>query len=439
MTVGGDSSKEAPRHEVPSHEAPRDEASRRAALPRRRRAGGEGSSVRQGNVARVVEALRIEGPSSQAGLARRTQLSAATINTIVRDLRADGIAEIQPINGRESVVTLSASRGLIMSVQVNVASIRAALFDFGDRTRHDVVLRLGEGLDVPGGSPDTVVGMVRQLVFANGLTSSDLAGVAVAMQAPVARATGAITSWARSDMPGWDHVPIAAVLAESLGVPVLAENDANLAALAEWTWGSGRGSTDFLYVMCSSRIGGGLILDGRIHRGGDGLAGEIGHMVVEQNGPVCFCGNRGCLTTFTSERSLLATLEEAAGRSRHSLREVIDNARAGDPACVRVLNEAGRYLGRAFANIAKVVSPNVIAIGGLLGAAGPLVFDGLTSSVEINSMRVASPGIQLRMADIGADATLFGGAAAMLDHLGEGVYALPDWMKQTKRTQLFSI
>lgn len=395
-------------------------------------ARGRGSSTRQTNVTRVLDALRTDGPSSQAALARRTGLSRATINNIIKGLRVDGVAEVQPVNGRESVVTLASSQGAVVCVQITVKSLRTALFDFGRGARHDVVVRLGQ--DSPGGDPDAVIAMVRELIAAHGLTSADLTGVAVSVQGPLARVSGAITSWARLDLPGWENVPVADVLMKALDVPVIAENDANLAALAEWTWGAGRGSADFLYAMCSSRIGGGLVLDGRIYRGGDGLAGEIGHVVVAQNGPVCQCGSRGCLTTFTSERSILAMLENGAGLSRQSLREVIDSARNGDPACVRVLFEAGRYLGSAFANIAKVTAPSVIAIGGLLGAAGPLVFDGLNSSVEINSMRAASPDIQLRPAEIGADATLFGGVAALLDHLGLGVSTLPEWMKKPQTT-----
>lgn len=153
-------------------------------------------------------------------------------------------------------------------------------------------------------------------------------------------------------------------------------------------------------------------------------------MVLDAAGPVCFCGSRGCLTTFTSERSILAALE--SGGPRGSLREVIDSARAGDPAARRVLYEAGRHLGHAFANTAKIMSPSVIAVGGELGGAGALVFDGLSSSVEMNSLRAVSPSIRVRAAELGDDATVFGGVAAVLNRLGQGLSVLPEWM--TDRT-----
>ncbi|GAA4660584.1 ROK family transcriptional regulator [Amycolatopsis dongchuanensis] len=384
----------------------------------------------------MLEALRSDGPSSQAALARRTRLSAATVNNIVKQLRAEGAAEIRPVNGRESVVSLVSSRGAVVSVQVNVASLHAALFDFVHRARYDVMIPFGAGHE--GGSPALVTEVVGSLVAEAGLGMADLSGVAVGMQAPIARPTGVVTSWARLQLPRWKDVVVADHLGAELGVPVVADNDANLAALAEWTWGAGQGTDTFLYVLSSEQVGGGLVLGGRIHRGGDGLAGEIGHAVLEPGGPVCFCGNRGCLTTFVAERPILATLEAAAGARASSLADVIAAARGGDPACARVLFEAGRHLGRAFANAAKLVAPSVIAVGGLLGEAGELVFDGLNSSVEISNLRTVAPTLSVQLARLGADATLLGGLAAMMDHLGQGLSVLPEWAKTTSAARSFS-
>ncbi|MEU6192245.1 ROK family transcriptional regulator [Streptomyces sp. NPDC047061] len=391
------------------------------------------SGVRQGNTRRVLEALRLNGPSSQAALARSTQLSPATVNSIVKTLRQQGVAQIRPVNGRESLVALVSSHGAIAAVQVNVASLRVALFDFTAQARFDTALTFTvdtekEKGERGGGDPDLVVDTVRSLAAQAGLRTEDLAGVAVGMQAPLARATGAVTSWARRQLPAWRDVVVAETLQEALGVPVHAENDANLAALAEWTWGAGQGAADFLYVMCSEGIGGGLVIDGRIYRGGDGLAGEIGHLVLQPDGPVCFCGSRGCLTAFVSEHSILLALKES-GHALTSLREVIDHARHGDPACRRVLYEAGRHLGRAFANTAKLMAPSVVAIGGVLREAGPLLFDSLVSSVEVQSLKAVSPSIRFLPAVLGEDSVLFGGLAMVLTETGRGASALPAWAR----------
>ncbi|MBQ0855531.1 ROK family transcriptional regulator [Streptomyces sp. BH-SS-21] len=390
------------------------------------------SGVRRGNVQRVLEALRLGGPSSQAALARRTDLSRATVNSIVKKLRAEGVAEVYPVNGRETLVALVSTSAAVISVQVNVGAVRAALFDLGSRTRTDAYVPLGDGAQ--GGDPGLVTDLVRSLAGQASLQMQDLAGIAVGMQAPISRDTGIISSWARLQLPSWTDVPVAASLTDALGVPVVAENDANLAALAEWTWGAGQGSADFLYVMCAGGVGGGLVIDGRIYRGADGLAGEIGHMVLETSGPVCFCGSRGCLTTFVSERSILAALD-ASGSSRKNLREVVAGARKGDPACRRVLYEAGRHLGRAFANTAKLMAPSVIAVGGVLSEAGPLLFDSIQSSVEVHSLRAVSPSLRFTAARLGDDATLLGGAALVLAETGQGLSTLPGWARSRATVQ----
>ncbi|MGV9969362.1 ROK family transcriptional regulator [Streptomyces olivaceus] len=407
-----------------------DDSTSAAHLP----AGNPGSGVRQGNVRRVLDSLRLEGPSSQAALARRIGLSRATVNSIVKTLRSNGLAELQPVNGRESLVALAPSQGAVLAAQVNTGSIRAVLFDFAAGVRLDAEVSLRAGADLEGGTPDMVAALARSLTAEAELSLQQLAGVAVAIQAPIARSSGTIASWAGRQLPAWTDLPVAHTLSQTLGTPVLAENDANLAALAEWTWGAGQGAADFLYVMCAAGVGGGVVLDGRIHHGGDGLAGEIGHMVLHPDGPVCFCGSRGCLTTFVAERALLQALE-ASGNSRASLRDVIKAARAGDPACRRVLHEAGRHLGQAFANTAKLLAPSVIAVGGTLGEAGAVVFDGIHSSVEVHSLRAVSPAIQFGPARLGDDAVLFGGVAAVLAETGQGISALPRWATRRSTVQ----
>jgi predicted NBD/HSP70 family sugar kinase len=392
-------------------------------------AGARASSVRRGNVQRVLEALRLSGPSSQAALARRTDLSAATVNSIVKDLRSKGLAELLPVNGRESLVSLVAGRGVVLTLQVKVTALRAALFDFGAGTRFDAELELPSGPSQEGGDLGLALSLARAVIGEAGLRPQDVKGVAAAVQAPVSKASGTIASWARLQLPAWKDVPVAPALEAGLGVPAIAENDANLAALAEWTWGAGQGTEQFIYAMCSEHIGGGIVIGGRIYRGGDGLAGELGHVVLDQDGPLCFCGSRGCLTTFASERSILQALDGAPLPPRN-LKDVVERARRGDPACRRVLSETGRRLGQACASSAKLMAPDVIAVGGTLGEAGPLVFDSVLSSIEVQSLRAVSPGVRFLQARLGADAAALGGVAAVLAETAEGVSTLPEWTRR---------
>lgn len=386
---------------------------------------GPRSAGRRANVRRIVDALRAEGPLSQAALARLMDVSPATVGGLIRDLRTQGVVELRPLNGRESLVALIEPDAAAVSVEVTSRRARVALFDFRNRCRHDKTVEFTDQHG-NGGNPDLVADLVRAIVGKAELTLDALAGVAVGIQSPVAPETGTIAAWAHNHLAAWLQIPVEETLVSKLGVAVVVENNANLAALAEWTWGVGRGSRDFLYVMCAAGVGGGFILDGKIYHGNAGLAGEIGHLVLEPNGPVCFCGSRGCLTTYASERSILLALE-MSGAPQRSIREVIDSARAGDPATRAVLWEAGHYLGRAVFSVTKVIAPSVIAVGGVLSEAGPLLFDSLNSSVEVNSLRAVASTSRIEPAQIVNDGTLLGGIAALLHRDGRGLSSLPDW------------
>lgn len=380
--------------------------------------------TRHGSLQQVLDVLRADGPSSQATIARRTGLSPATVNNVVKALRSDGVAEIQPINGREALVGLVSKQGTIVSVRVGVDALHGAVLAFEDGKRHDMHVDVrGDG----GSNPAVVIDLVGSLAEQAGVPVTELAGAAFAVRSPIDRASGAIASWAANRLPGWKDVPLADTFSRALGVPVVVDNDVNLAALAEWTWGVGRGTDAFLYVASGEGIGGGIILDGKVHRGGNGMAGEIGHVVLEPSGAVCHCGGRGCLSTLASERAILLALRELES-PKQSLEEVIDSARQGDPACQRVLFEAGRHLGRALASVAKVLAPSAIAIGGTLSTAGALVLDGLWSSIEVNNLRAVSPSIRFLAAQVTADAPVLGGVAAVLADLDQGVSELSEWM-----------
>ncbi len=275
------------------------------------------------------------------------------------------------------------------------------------------------------GSPATVMSLVNTL--ASELGQAAPVAVAVGIEAPIERETGAVAPWASTRLPEWREINIRSILENGLGLPVVVDNDANFDALAEWTWGVGRRADCFLNITCSEGVGSGLIIDGRVHRGSDGMAGQIGHTVVEQDGAVCFCGNRGCLATLISERAIVSALS-GSDSPKPDLPAVVQAATKGDPACQRVLFESGRHLGRALCNAAKLLSPRTISIGGLLSGAGTFVLDGLNSSIEVASLRAISPSIEFAIGRLGHRSKLLGGLAAALDVSGQGVSELESWM-----------
>jgi glucokinase len=205
----------------------------------------------------------------------------------------------------------------------------------------------------------------------------------------------------------WVGRPIAAPLEEALGARVRLINDGHAFALAEARVGAAGGARDVLCIVCGTGIGGGLVIDGRLHLGVEDRAGEIGHHTVVVDGPLCGCGNRGCLETLAGARAIA----EAAGQP--SFDDVVASARHGDERSREALARAAAYIGVALANLTIFFAPQRIVVGGGVAAAGALLFDPLRAEVERRAGRVAPlASIEIVPATLGADAGAVGAALA---------------------------
>jgi len=210
-------------------------------------------------------------------------------------------------------------------------------------------------------------------------------------------------------MPGWRDLAPADQLAERLGVPVAADNDANLGALAELHRGVARGVGDFVYLKLASGVGAGLVLGGRLYRGATGIAGEIGHVQIAEHGRVCRCGNRGCLET---EVSVPRLLEHVQPRQDTPLdvEQLLALDAADDAGVRRVLGDAGRTVGRALADLCNSLNPTLLVVGGPLGSATSLV-DGVRASVDRYAQPNAAAAVRVVSAALGERAEITGAVA----------------------------
>jgi glucokinase len=229
----------------------------------------------------------------------------------------------------------------------------------------------------------------------------------------------------------WRNLPIAARMREALGLPVLVENDASMAAFGEYRFGAGRGYRHLLLVAVGTGIGGGIVADGRLFRGAHGFASEIGHIIVEPGGPLCGCGNRGCWEQVAAGRAIDRMGRQEA-RDRDSIlrrlaggdpdqvtgRLVTEAAKQGDDAARRILSEAGRRLGEGIAGLVNVLDPQIVVVGGGAIVAGDLLLDPARASfqeaVEGPDYR---PTVPLVPAELGNDAGAVGAAALALEEL----------------------
>lgn len=386
---------------------------------------GSQSALRRSNERHLLDTLRESGPISQAELARRVGLSRSAVNGIVRSLETDGLVEIRAgASGRETEVLLAGAKGALIAIDLGHRRMHGSIISFDGELRLDQVVDLGREHEAQS-DVSTVAALVDRLLEQSGIARTELVRVCVGLHAPFETPTRTISP--SGILPGWEGLDVEKVLSEKLGLDVEVDNDANFAALAEWTWGAGRGARNFLYIKSSNGIGSGLVLGNQVYRGSTGMAGELGHIVVDDRGAICNCGNRGCLSAVASGRSLLLQLS-ATGNPRESLQQVIADARAGDLACRRLLDEAGRYIGIALSHAVKLIAPQTIAIGGELAAAGSLIFDSIRRELESNSLHTVSSMPNLEQGLRRGDMCILGCAASVLASQGRGLSELPAWM-----------
>jgi len=379
---------------------------------------GSLSSLREFNRLRIVDFLRTNGTASRAELARRTGLSRSTVSTLVADLQRRGLVveragqfagEGQP--GRPAaLLELDPSAAAAVGVDFDHDKVRVAASDLS----RSVLAEASAPYDVDHdaqGSLDLAANLVEEVLRETDVERGRLLGVGVALAGPIDHDKGALHP---SDvLPGWSDIDAAGELEKRLDTPCYVDNDANLGALAEVTLGAGRNARFAAYVSISSGIGAGIIADGRPYRGHRGTAGEIGHVVVDPQGPICRCGNRGCLETLASGPALLR-LVQASRDEELTVRQMIELARDGDAGCRRAIADAGQVVGGVVAGLVNLFSPEMVVVGGDVGEAGDLLLDPLREAVRRDALPAAATDLKIVAGELGERANLLGALALVL-------------------------
>jgi predicted NBD/HSP70 family sugar kinase/biotin operon repressor len=397
------------------------------------RSPGSLTSLRAHNRARVVSALQGRGAASQADIARVTGLSRTTVSSLVAELVAEGAVverddgERQapsPSGGRPAtLLTLDPSSGGFVGIDFGRESVRVAVANrAGDvladarSERLEVALEAATALAI-------AEELVRGAITDAGLAADHLLGAGVAVSAPVRFDSPRFVS--EVIFPAWSGIDVEAALGPALGVPVYLENDANLGALAESNFGAARTVRTVLYVMLSEGIGGGVIVDGRIYKGHTGTAGELGHIVVNPDGQICRCGNRGCLTTVAGGAALTGALRQTHGAAI-TLDAVIGLVKGGDPGATRLVSDAGQAVGRLLAGMCSLLDPGLVVVGGELAPAG----EPLLASIRDSLGRWTSPasGRKYRVVagELGARAEVLGAVALAMNRFADDTLTAPN-------------
>ena len=380
------------------------------------------ASLREDNRRSVIEALRERGVASRAELARTTGLSRSTISTIVGDLLDSGLAgERDGHPGGEAhagrppvMVALNGKAGLALGIDFGHRHLRVAVSDLS----HTVLAEAWCEMDIDHSAEQGLAQaaeFVDQVLAEAGGDRERVIGVGMGLPAPIDRATGSVQ--AASILPGWVGVDAALEATNRLGLAVEVDNDANLGALAELVWGAARGKSEVAYIKVSTGIGAGLISGGRLQHGVGGTAGEIGHTLLAEGGPVCRCGNRGCLETLASSRAI-ADLLSASRREPISTKRMLELCSEGDAAAQRLVGDAGRSIGMAVANLCNLLNPECVIVGGDLSAAGDVLLEPLREGVSRYAIPSAVEDLEIVAGVLGERAEMLG-ALALVMHESE--------------------
>ena len=244
-----------------------------------------------------------------------------------------------------------------------------------------------------------------------GIAPERVLGVGMGLAAPIHKATGEIAT--EGILPGWHGIRPAHEMQARLGVAVELENDANVGALGEKVFGAARGVEDLIYVRLSPGIGAGLILGGRPYGGNGGVAGEIGHVLADPAGPICRCGNRGCLETIASPPAVAALLERSSGEPV-AVEQLLELVEAKDRRARRAVADAGEAVGRALSMLVNVLNPELVVVGGDLAPAGPVLLDPIRAAIERHGVAPAAGAVRVMAGTLGDRAEVLGAVGLIL-------------------------
>jgi glucokinase-like ROK family protein len=382
----------------------------------------------------LVDLVRKHGEISISDLMAYTDYSRTKITGYIESLLNKNIIVANNVTeytgGRRSrKYSLNGDFGIVAGVDIGATSIDLGIADFSGR----MLVRFAEPALVRDG-PIKIIGRVcsllEKLLQENGLDPVQLHGIGIGVPGPVDFSLGTLIS--PPIMPGWDHYPIKETIHQWFpSSNVVVDNDVNVMALGEIYQGSGIGIDNLIFIKIGTGIGAGIVCEGRIYRGASGCAGDIGHICVDKNGPMCHCGNKGCLEAMAAGPAIAERALQAAQAGKSSIimslyekngyvlrAEDVGNAsREGDALALEVIRESGGFIGDVLAGLVNYYNPGMIVIGGGVSNLGNLLLSTIRQAVLNRSLPLATRDLQIVFSEIGQDAGVIGAINLAMDNI----------------------
>ena len=392
------------------------------------------SDIRLINRSVIFRTVREAGTISRSDLARQTGLNPATITHITRELLNQGlIIEAGPGKSRggrrTALLQINAQHAYIIAVRLSRHNIQSILTDLN---LENVIRRMitSSSLTHPADiSIPAMFDLIESMILESGLDRNKILGIGICAPGPLDAHKGIL--YEPPNFPGWPRTPIREIFETKLGFPTFLDNDANAAALAEKLFGCAKDLENYVYILIEDGVGGGVMINGDIYRGEFDVAGEIGHMTIEINGPQCDCGNYGCLELYISPDSVEDRVRQAILNGRSSLVEdlvqgdldkisfdlIVQAALESDAVAVDAIQIFTDALTVGIVNVINSFDPEAVLLGGKIGVAKELIYEQLKQQTFQRLMPRGEKITNIYFSELNSDAPIIGAFSLVLQEL----------------------
>jgi glucokinase-like ROK family protein len=388
--------------------------------------------VRKVNKSIVLNTLRLQAPISRADVAKTTGLNRSTVSNIINSLIDEGLVwenELQDSRGGRPAISLALrpDGGAVIGVEIGVDFIAVLLTDFVAETQWGQRVHTD-----PNQSQIEIIGqaekMIEQALSIGGERHLRPLGIGVGLPGLVNVHKGVLIF---APNLRWRDVPLRLMLNQRFGLPVYIENEANLAALGEYYFGVARGVDNLIYLSSGIGLGGGVIIAGKLFRGGYGFAGEVGHIQRDPQGELCGCGRIGCWETQVGPRAVLNRVKKALQATPDykppancnydaedlSFEQVVCFAQSGDDICRQAVEEVGIHLAEGIADLANIFNPELIVIGGALSLGREIILPVIEKVAFSDALSASTEHLKIAFSEHGENACVYGAVAVVLDDI----------------------
>ena len=375
----------------------------------------------------VLGYIRKNGAAPKAGLAAATGLTFMAIKKILEELEELGLIRCDAMEkgsvGRHALTyVINEDYKYTIGVHINKYATKVALLDLRGHILRIERYDMERSFQNQSGFVDAIVSLTDKVITEEGINKDDILGIGVGAPGPIDMENGVILT--PPNMPFLNYLPLREVMEERTGCRVYLYKDTNAIAFGEYWDGEGKQWSDLIYIDVDMGIGSGLIIDGKIKVGANSIAGEFGHITIDLNGPVCNCGNRGCLEAMSSGIAVLKELSRQldeeedhplyAKRKELVIEDVFEMVRKNDLLTISILNQSAHYMGIAISNVINILDPQVIIFGGILIQNYPRYFQ--IAQTEANSKKVKGARENvMRISALGENAGVIGAGEIVAD------------------------